>query len=45
MKPPAGIMALTYTPFKQDFTLNEAAVRAEIDWVIAQGASGIWPGT
>jgi len=45
MKPPAGIMALTYTPFKQDFTLNEAAVRAEIDWVIAQGATGIWPGT
>ena len=45
MKPLEGIMALTYTPFNEDFTLNEAAVRAEIDWVINQGATGIWPGT
>jgi len=34
MKPLEGIMALTYTPFNEDFTLNEDAVRQEIDWVI-----------
>lgn len=45
MKPLEGIMALTYTPFNEDFTLNEDAVRQEIDWVIKQGATGIWPGT
>ena len=45
MKPLEGIMALTYTPFNDDFTLNEDAVRREIDWVIKQGATGIWPGT
>lgn len=45
MKPLEGIMALTYTPFNEDFTLNESAVRKEIDWVIKQGATGIWPGT
>lgn len=45
MKTLAGIMALTYTPFNEDFTLNESAVREEIDWVIKQGATGIWPGT
>ena len=45
MKPLEGVMALTYTPFNEDFTLNEDAVRQEIDWVIKQGATGIWPGT
>ena len=45
MKPLEGIMALIYTPFNDDFTLNEDAVRQEIDWVIKQGATGIWPGT
>lgn len=39
-----GVMALTYTPLNKDFTLNESAVRDEIDWVIDQGATGIWPG-
>jgi hypothetical protein len=29
-----GIMALTYTPLKEDYSLNEDAVRREIDWVI-----------
>jgi hypothetical protein len=33
-KPLEGIMALTYTPLKEDYTLNEDAVRCEIDWVI-----------
>lgn len=45
MKRLEGIMALTYTPFKQDYSLNEAAVRREIDWVIERGAVGVWPGT
>ncbi len=44
MKPLEGVMALTYTPFKDDFSLNEDAARKEIDWVIEQGATGIWPG-
>lgn len=39
-----GIMALTYTPLKEDYRLNEDAVRREIDWVIQRGAAGIWPG-
>ena len=45
MKPLHGIMALTYTPFREDYSLNEEAVRREIDWVIERGATGIWPGT
>jgi len=44
MKLLQGIMALTYTPLKEDYTLNEDAVRREIDWVIQRGARGIWPG-
>ncbi len=39
-----GIMALTYTPLNEDYSLNEDAVRLEIDWVIEKGATGIWPG-
>jgi 4-hydroxy-tetrahydrodipicolinate synthase len=39
-----GIMALPYTPLKEDYSLNEEAVRREIDWVIEKGATGIWPG-
>ena len=39
-----GVMALTYTPLKEDYRLNEDAVRREIDWVIQRGAAGIWPG-
>ncbi len=44
MRPLQGIMALTYTPLKADYSLNEDAVRREIDWVIQRGATGIWPG-
>jgi 4-hydroxy-tetrahydrodipicolinate synthase len=44
MEPIKGVMALTYTPLNKDFTLNEDAVRREIDWVIEKGATGIWPG-
>jgi 4-hydroxy-tetrahydrodipicolinate synthase len=39
-----GIMALTYTPLNKDYSLNEDAVRREIDWVIQKGATGMWPG-
>jgi 4-hydroxy-tetrahydrodipicolinate synthase len=45
MKRLQGIMALTYTPLNKDYTLNEEAVRKEIDWVFERGASGVWPGT
>lgn len=44
MKPLKGVMALTYTALNKNFTLNEDAVRREIDWVIEKGATGIWPG-
>ena len=44
MKSLQGIMALTYTPLNKDYTLNEEAVRKEIDWVLERGATGIWPG-
>jgi len=37
-------MALTYTPLNENYSLNEDAVRREIDWVIQRGATGIWPG-
>jgi dihydrodipicolinate synthase/N-acetylneuraminate lyase len=39
MKRLEGIMALTYTPLKEDYSLNEDAVRQEIDWVIQRGAN------
>ena len=44
MRPLEGVMALTYTPLKEDYNLNEDAVRQEIDWVLRRGATGIWPG-
>lgn len=44
MKPLEGVMALTYTALNRDFTLNEDAVRKEIEWVIEKGVTGIWPG-
>lgn len=44
MKPLEGVMALTYTPLNKDYSLNESAVRDEIDWVLERGATGIWPG-
>jgi 4-hydroxy-tetrahydrodipicolinate synthase len=43
-KPIEGVMALPYTALHKDFSLNEDAVRQEIDWVIEKGATGIWPG-
>lgn len=37
-------MALTYSALNRDYTLNQEGIRAEIDWVLEQGAAGIWPG-
>jgi 4-hydroxy-tetrahydrodipicolinate synthase len=36
-----GVIALLVTPFHEDFSLNEDALRAEIDWCFAQGATGV----
>ena len=36
-----GVIALLVTPFHDDFSLNEAALRDEIDWSFAHGASGV----
>ncbi len=41
---PEGVMALTYTPLKPDYSLDEDATRKEIDWALQNGATGIWPG-
>jgi 4-hydroxy-tetrahydrodipicolinate synthase len=36
-----GVIALLVTPFNADYSLNEAALREEIDWCFAHGASGV----
>lgn len=36
-----GVIALLVTPFHDDFSLNEEALRAEIDWCFGHGATGI----
>lgn len=36
-----GVIALLVTPFTEDYSLNEAALREEIDWCFAHGASGV----
>ncbi len=36
-----GVIALLVTPFRDDFSLNEEALRAEIDWCFGHGATGI----
>jgi dihydrodipicolinate synthase/N-acetylneuraminate lyase len=36
-----GIIAMLVTPFNADYTLNEEALRAEVDWAIKAGAQGI----
>ncbi len=40
-KPPQGVVALLVTPFNGDYTLNEAALRDEVDWCFEHGASGV----
>lgn len=37
-----GVACLTETNFNKDYTLNEEATRAQIDWVIDRGAIGVW---
>ena len=39
-----GVMALTYSALNPDYSLNENGICQDIDWVLAQGAAGIWPG-
>jgi dihydrodipicolinate synthase/N-acetylneuraminate lyase len=41
MKLARGILAMLVTPFHDDYRLNEAALRKEVDWAIASGANGI----
>lgn len=38
-----GVGALMVTPSNQDHTLNEDAVRKQIDWCIEKGATSLWP--
>ena len=38
-----GVGVLMITPLNADYTLNEGAVRDQIDWVIEKGATSIWP--
>ncbi len=35
------VVAMLVTPFHDDFTLHEEALRAEIDWCFEHGASGV----
>src|SRR5262249_41661144 len=36
-----GVIALLVTPFHEDYSLNEPALRAEIAWCFENGASGV----
>jgi 4-hydroxy-tetrahydrodipicolinate synthase len=36
-----GVIALLVTPFHDDYSINEAALREEIDWCFAHGATGV----
>jgi 4-hydroxy-tetrahydrodipicolinate synthase len=36
-----GVIALLVTPFHDDYSINEAALRDEIDWCFAHGAAGV----
>lgn len=36
-----GVIAMLVTPFRDDFSLNEDALRAEIDWCFDHGAAGV----
>ena len=41
MKLTHGIIAMLVTPFTTDYRLNEPALRAEVNWAIDNGATGI----
>lgn len=36
-----GVIALLVTPFHEDFSINEEALRAQIDWCFEHGATGV----
>jgi dihydrodipicolinate synthase/N-acetylneuraminate lyase len=40
-KPIEGIIAMLVTPFDDQYRLDEGALRAEVNWCVAQGANGI----
>ncbi len=40
--PLEGVMALPSTPLNNDYSLNEDAIRRQVDWYIDQGAAGLW---
>ncbi|MBO05984.1 MAG: hypothetical protein CMI58_02965 [Parcubacteria group bacterium] len=39
-----GIHLLFITPLKEDYSLNEEAVREEVEWCVQNGLQGIWAG-
>jgi dihydrodipicolinate synthase/N-acetylneuraminate lyase len=41
MKLANGIIAMLVTPFTQDYRLDESALRAEVNWAIEKGATGV----
>ena len=36
------VQVLTVTPLNKDYTLNEDAIRKQVDWCVEKGANGIW---
>ncbi|WP_158370870.1 dihydrodipicolinate synthase family protein [Cellulosimicrobium cellulans] len=43
-RPLAGVLPVVQTPFTADGTIDEAALRREVDWVVDQGAHGVTTG-
>jgi len=43
-RPLAGVLPVVQTPFAADGTVDEAALRREVDWVVDQGAHGVTTG-
>jgi dihydrodipicolinate synthase/N-acetylneuraminate lyase len=41
MKLAHGVIAMLVTPFHDDYRLNEAALRSEVQWALANGAEGV----
>jgi dihydrodipicolinate synthase/N-acetylneuraminate lyase len=42
-KPVEGIIAMLVTPFDDQYRLDEGALRAEVDWCVAQGPTASSP--
>jgi 4-hydroxy-tetrahydrodipicolinate synthase len=41
ISPWQGVIAFLVTPFHDDYSINEAALREEVDWCFAHGATGV----